>query len=406
MKRLFIILTLVTALTFPNLSFGQAPNLGTASSYALFTAVGAFGNNGATMVTGNVGTNSGAFTGFPPGVVIGETHVADAASQQAANDVISAYNQLTALDCAAASPISASIGGLTLTPGVYCQSGPASASDLTGVLTLDGGGDPNAIFIIKLSGAFSTATNSSIVLINGASFENVYFQVNGAVNLGIGSMFGGTILANGAISLLTGASLQGRALSIAGAINLNANTVNAPAPSPVLLSSFSVHKEAQTALLSWSTAEEVNSERFEVEHSLNGKNWQMIGKVAAKVNSNDKQWYSFTDVNPANGSNLYRLRMVDRDGTFDYSRVKSLEFDITIETAMYPNPVAERLLLKTDDLKKISRVELFNTMGVAVIQSDTMPNIGLDVKNLPTGLYVVKVTRTNGSTDTFKVLKQ
>ncbi len=177
-------------------------------------------------------------------------------------------------------------------------------------------------------------------------------------------------------------------------------------PQPVLLSSFSAQKEAQTALLNWSTAEEVNSERFEVEHSLNGKNWQMIGKVAAKGNSNDKQWYSFTDVNPANGSNLYRLRMVDRDGTFDYSRVKSLEFVIDIETVLYPNPVAERLLLKTDDLKKISKVELYNAMGIAVIQTDVVPNSGLDVKNLPSGLYVVKVTRTNGSTDTFKVLKQ
>lgn len=207
----------------------------------------------------------------------------------------------------------------------------------------------------------------------------------------------------------TNANFQNPA-PIAGDIVAN-NTIATSAnviagPQPVLLSSFSAQKEAQTALLSWSTAEEVNSDRFEVEHSLNGKNWQMIGKVPARVNSNDKQWYSFTDVNPANGSNLYRLRIVDRDETFDYSRVKSLEFDITVETAMYPNPVAERLLLKTDDLKKISRVELFNTMGVAVIQSDTMPNNGLDVKSLPAGLYVVKVTRTNGSTDTFKVLKQ
>jgi hypothetical protein len=187
-------------------------------------------------------------------------------------------------------------------------------------------------------------------------------------------------------------------------ISTSANVI--AGPSPVLLSSFSAHKEAQTALLSWSTAEEVNSERFEVEHSLNGKNWRKIGKVAAKGNSNDKQWYSFIDVNPADGSNLYRLRMVDRDGTFDYSRIRSLEFDIDIETVLYPNPVAERLLLKTDDLKKISRVELYNSMGVAVIQTDTVPNNGLDVKNLPTGLYVVRVTRTNGSTDTFKVVKQ
>lgn len=404
MKKLFTILTWVIALTFPNLSLGQAPNLGTASTFALFTAVGAFGNTGATMVTGNIGTNSGALTGFPPGVVTGTTNVANAASQQAANDVVAANNQLTAATCTAT--IGNSLGGLILTPGVYCQTGPAAATDLTGVLTLDGGGNPNAVFIIKLTGAFSSATGSSIVLINGASAANVFFQVNGAVNLGINSMFSGTIIANGAISLLTGASLQGRGLSLAGAINLNTNVVNAPAPSPVSLVSFNAQKEAQTAVLSWSTAEEVNSDRFEVEHSLNGKNWQMIGKVAAKGNSKNTQWYSFTDDNPANGSNLYRLRMVDKDGTFDITRAKSLEFDIQLEMAMYPNPVAERLLLKAGDLSQIRRVELYNAAGKSVLESETVTANGIDVSGLPTGLYVVKVTRANGSTDTFKVLKK
>jgi hypothetical protein len=177
-------------------------------------------------------------------------------------------------------------------------------------------------------------------------------------------------------------------------------------PSPVSLISFNAQKEAQTAVLSWSTAEEINSDRFEVEHSLNGKNWQMIGSVAAKGNTKNTQWYTFTDTNPANGSNLYRLRMIDRDGSFDITRAKSLEFDITIETAMYPNPVSERLLLKTNDLGQIRRVVLYNASGKSVLESDSIAANGIDVKSLPTGFYVVKVTRTNGSTDTFKVLKQ
>lgn len=406
MKPLLSILALFITLIFPNLSLGQAPNLGTASNFALFTAAGAFTNSGASVVTGNIGTNAGALTGFPPGTVTGTINVANAASLQAANDVIAANNQLTAAACGP-NPIGNSIGGLTLTPGVYCQTGPAAATDLTGVLTLDGGGNPNAVFIIKLSGAFSTATGSSVVLTNGATADNVFFQVNGADNIGINSMFSGTIIADGAISLLTGASLQGRALSIAGAINLNTNVVNVPlAPSPVSLISFNAQKEAQTAVLSWSTAEEVNSDRFEVEHSLNGKNWQKIGSVAARGNSSNTQWYSFADNNPANGSNLYRLRIVDRDGTFEITRARSLAFDIVIETAMYPNPVAERLLLKTGDLDQIRRVELYNASGKSVLESETVTASGIDVKGLPTGLYVVKVTRINGSTDTFKVLKQ
>lgn len=148
MKQLFVILTLVTALTFPNLSLGQAPNLGTASGYALFTRVGAFGNTGASVVTGNIGTNSGAFTGFPPGTVTGTINVANAASLQAANDVIAANNQLTTETCGP-TPVGNSLGGLILAPGVYCQSGPAAATDLAGVLTLNGGGNTNAVFVIN-----------------------------------------------------------------------------------------------------------------------------------------------------------------------------------------------------------------------------------------------------------------
>lgn len=193
--------------------------------------------------------------------------------------------------------------------------------------------------------------------------------------------------------------------------NVNNNTLSTTAnvtagPSPVSLISFNATKEAQTAVLSWSTAEEINSDRFEVEHSLNGRNWRMIGSVAARGNSKNTQWYAFTDSNPANGSNLYRLRTVDRDGSFDITRAKSLEFDMAIETALYPNPVAERLLLKTDDLGRVRRVELYNASGKSVLESDSVTASGIDVRGLPAGFYVVKVTRANGSTDTFKVLKQ
>jgi hypothetical protein len=95
---------------------------------------------------------------------------------------------------------------------------------LNATLTLDAGGDSNALFIFKIDGAFATNASSKIVLINKASVCNVYWQVNGQVDLGPGSDFQGTIVANGAINLLAGAVLHGRALTKAGAISLN-NTV-------------------------------------------------------------------------------------------------------------------------------------------------------------------------------------
>ncbi len=228
MNKHFLLSLLLTSM---NVSFGQTPNLGTASSFALFTANGAFTNAGASVVTGDVGTNVGAFTGLSiatpipgPGTVFGNIRLPGSTeANQAATDLTAAYNSLNTAPCSS-TPIGPLLGnGQVITPGVYCQNAPAAASTLNGTLTLNGAG----VYVIKLNGALTTATSSSIILTNGACFDNVYFQVNGAVDIGIGSVFRGTILANGAIRLLTGASLEGRGLSIAGAIALNANKVTA-----------------------------------------------------------------------------------------------------------------------------------------------------------------------------------
>ena len=224
MKRKLVFIVLASGLlATQHISFGQtAPNVGTASTFALFTAKGALTNSGASTVIGDIGTNEGDFSGFNTATVVGQTRLPGSSeADQAATDVIAAYNALTTATCSI-TPVGPLFGsGQVLTPGVYCQNPPAAASTLNGTLTLSGAG----IYIIRLNGALSTATSSSIVLTNGACADNVFFQVNGAVDVGVGSVFRGTILANGAIRLLTGASLEGRGLSIAGAISVNANTV-------------------------------------------------------------------------------------------------------------------------------------------------------------------------------------
>ena len=224
MKIKALLTYLSVSLIFVKISLAQTPDLGTASSFALFTANGAFTNTGASMVTGDIGTNVGAFSGFAPGgpgTVNGQIRLPGSPeADQAATDVMATYSSLSSLTCGTI--ILPELGGQTLTPGVYCQP-TADATSLNGTLTLSGTG----LFIIKLSSALTTATNSTIVLINGASACNVFFQVNGAVNLGTGSVFKGTILAAGAISLATEASLEGRGLSTAGAIMLNNNVVTA-----------------------------------------------------------------------------------------------------------------------------------------------------------------------------------
>jgi len=225
--NLLFLISVVALIFFPKENFSQAPNLGTASSFALFTAAGAFNNIGAsTYITGDVGTNVGAFNAFPPGTLVGEIHVADPISAQAATDVAVAYSSLSAVTCGIVHGVLLG-GGEILTPNVYCL---GAASTLDGTLTLDGQGDPNSLFIFKINGALSTSTFSNVVLTNSASLCNVYWQINGQFDLGNSSVFMGTVISNGALNLLDGSSILGRGLSIAGAISLQSNIVTIALP--------------------------------------------------------------------------------------------------------------------------------------------------------------------------------
>ena len=197
----------------------QAPVLGAASTFGFFTAIGAFTNIGNSNVAGDIGTNVGAFTGFPPGFLTGQIHVSDAVSIQAALDVNAAYAYLSGLTCT--SVLGTTLGNnQELIPGNYCI---GSAATLNSNLILNGQGNTNSLFLIKIDGALSTNVLSTVQLINGASSSNIYWQVNGQVSLGDHSVFKGTILANGAIVLLEDATLEGRGLSKAGAISLHNN---------------------------------------------------------------------------------------------------------------------------------------------------------------------------------------
>ncbi len=123
--------------------------------------------------------------------------------------------------------------GQSLLPGIYCIS---EAASLNGVLILDGQCDADALFIIQIDGAlvYRYVMQRQILTNSSFRFENIYWQINGAFNLGEGSVFRGNVVHNGAINLLEGASLFGRGLSREGAINLNTNNVSnemSPAPS-------------------------------------------------------------------------------------------------------------------------------------------------------------------------------
>ncbi|MEU8252763.1 ice-binding family protein [Micromonospora inaquosa] len=194
-------------------SAAEAPvGLGTAANFSVL-AGSTVTNTGPSFLAQSLGVSPGnTAPGFPPGIVGGETHLGDAAALQAKNDLTTAYND------------PAELGGSTLLPGVY----RIGAAQLTGTLTLDSQGDPAAVFIFQIASTLITASNSSVVFINGPSPCNVYWQVGSSATLGTGTRFMGNILAQASITMNTGATLQGRALAQTGAVTLDTNTLNAP----------------------------------------------------------------------------------------------------------------------------------------------------------------------------------
>jgi len=231
-SKLFIITTTIFILLFfPKAIFGQAPTLGTAANFVLFTSVGAVGNTGISQLTGNVGTNSGAIAGF--GNVNGVMHTSDGASGTCAADLLSAYNQLNA-DVPTFFPAPALGSGQILTPGTYSITGNTT---LNSNLILNALGNPNAVFIIQINGTFSTGPNSKVQLINGAKACNVFWKIEGVVSMGTGTTMRGTIIANNAaITMTAGDTLEGRALSTSGAVNVTGVLAYTPigCGSPVL----------------------------------------------------------------------------------------------------------------------------------------------------------------------------
>jgi hypothetical protein len=195
--------------------------LGTAAPFAVLAGTPKVASTGATVINGNVGISpAAAVTGFPPGIVHGTTHKADAVALQAQSDLTIAYTD------AAGRPVTAThgtLGGLTLAPGVYNAGGVVL--DLTGTLTLNGHNDPNAVWIFQATSALVTASSSKVKLINGANSCNVFWQVTSSATLGSGSTFVGTIMALTSITLNSGVTLHGRALARNGQVSLIKDTI-------------------------------------------------------------------------------------------------------------------------------------------------------------------------------------
>jgi LPXTG-motif cell wall-anchored protein len=216
---------LVGAIVFPGGASAASGTvgLGTVGAYSVLGGQ-TVTNTGPTVLSRDLGVSPGtAITGFPPGTTAGATHAADAAAAQAQLDLTTAYN-----DAAGRAPtanVAGDLVGRTLVPGVYKSTGPLG---LTGRVTLDGKGDPNAVFIFQIASTLITGSASMVDAVNGAQACHVFWQVASSATLGTGSTFQGTIMALTSISVTTGTTVKGRALARNGQVSLDTDVFTSP----------------------------------------------------------------------------------------------------------------------------------------------------------------------------------
>lgn len=175
---------------------------------------------------------------------------------------------------------------------------------------------------------------------------------------------------------------------------------------PVTLVSFQAKKREQEAYLQWQTSSETNSDRFEIERSSDGNHWHYLGGVAAKGNEATITDYSYTDALPLAGTNMYRLKMIDRaaggraadgDAPFSYSRIAVLHFDGE-KMAVYPNPAVDVPVVQLKGVKpeNIQNIRVFDTRGTLSVRP-VMQHSGIDIRRLVPGIYTVEIETTGGN---------
>ncbi len=224
MKRLLLVICMMS---MGSLAWGQsAPPLASAQSFGVLGAT-TVTSTGATVVTGDIGVSPGtAVTGFPPGTVSRGTIVGPAAASAAHADASTAYAALVAQPCGtilSGQILGTSPAAVTLSPGVYCF---GASAQLTGTLTLSGKG----VYIFQIGSTLTTASNSAVILANGAMAGNVFWQLGSSATVGTNTAFAGSILAKVSDTINAGASINGRVFALTGAVTLDTNAITAESP--------------------------------------------------------------------------------------------------------------------------------------------------------------------------------
>jgi len=169
-----------------------------------------------------------------------------------------------------------------------------------------------------------------------------------------------------------------------------------PAPQlPVDLISFTAEKLDSKSRLNWSTASELNNSHFDLERSLDGRNFTFIGQIKGKGNSSAISNYEFVDQRPEGNINYYRLKQVDFDGRFDFSDVRSVNFESSVTLEIFPNPVVDFIRISSKEKSLI--VNIYDLEGKLAFTKNAISGEDINTNKLASGIYLIEVSSTDGS---------
>jgi len=413
LSRWTLFLGAVLVLTFmtPDAALAQtspAPvDLGTAGNFVILAKTG-ISTTGTTAIVGDLGISPAAatfITGFdlimdPSGtfstsaLVTGKIYAADYTPPTPTMLTVAVGDMETAYTDAAGRPnpdytelYSGDLTGQTLTRGLYKWS--------TGVLVSAGGvtisGTASDVWIFQIAQGLTLANGATITLQGGAQASNIFWQVAGIATLGTSSDFKGIVLCQTSIVMQTGAAFDGRALAQT-AVTLDATNVI-----PVELTSFTATSNGKEVILNWSTATELNNQLFEVQRSFEGNDFATVGSVYGKGTTTERQDYSYSDKNLAEGKYFYRLKQIDYLGSYEYSDVLEVDyrtFKNYLLEQNYPNPFNPATTIGFGIKEKsFVKVIILNNIGeeVAVVVNEEMESgfhiAEFTAANLPSGVY-------------------
>jgi Secretion system C-terminal sorting domain len=290
---------------------------------------------------------------------------------------------------------------------------PASAAELR-IIASNGSGWANSYNIIILNdnsnpaNAITLPNSSAFINATAAdnTFDGIFTTFNGTSPITYNKQFGTGVSAYVGTTVSNSRSLPASDGTLTGP-----STLTSPGTLPIIMFSFTGTLDNNTVDLAWTTEQEVNSDYFGIERSIDGGNtWKQLGTVTASGFSSTPVNYTFTDASPATGANEYRIRSVDRDGKYAYSAVQVVRVGLVSKVSLFPNPAKDNVNITLTGGSEATNVtiRLISQSGQVLAEKQVTASgtttVSLAVGGYPQGNYVVLVSGSDGTQQTSKLV--